>query len=327
MWHKSSIYLLHVIIGYFGCHGVHKTNLVLSGPKKSELKIGESSAFFTYVKSGFFKSNSQIVIPDDESTVEQLRIEKKFSSWSGQVVPNDTQEPIVNESQENYFRGVDFHGANSIPGSSMDRASSPQQPSDFSQQINSKPDESSQVHMHPPNGAPHDFSSFSGQYPYFVSGMMNQAIMSTTASMYQKGLHDLQSNTPSAFLHQKNHIPHFPHVPGVAPFPYYPVNVCLQPGQMPTTHPWPPPYVGPSTDGKLSKVDRREAALLKFRRKRKERCFDKKIRYVNRKRLAEKRPRVKGQFVRKMNGLNVDLNGQPTSTDFDDEEDEDEDED
>lgn len=42
----------------------------------------------------------------------------------------------------------------------------------------------------------------------------------------------------------------------------------------------------------------REAALLKFRLKRKDRCYDKKVRYQSRKRLAEQRPRVKGQFVR-----------------------------
>ncbi|GAV71381.1 Response_reg domain-containing protein/CCT domain-containing protein [Cephalotus follicularis] len=42
----------------------------------------------------------------------------------------------------------------------------------------------------------------------------------------------------------------------------------------------------------------REAALLKFRQKRKERCFEKKVRYQSRKKLAEQRPRVKGQFVR-----------------------------
>ncbi|KAI4980565.1 hypothetical protein ZWY2020_021050 [Hordeum vulgare] len=43
---------------------------------------------------------------------------------------------------------------------------------------------------------------------------------------------------------------------------------------------------------------RRAAALAKFRQKRKDRCFDKKVRYVNRKKLAETRPRVRGQFVR-----------------------------
>ncbi|XP_043716642.1 two-component response regulator-like PRR95 isoform X2 [Telopea speciosissima] len=42
----------------------------------------------------------------------------------------------------------------------------------------------------------------------------------------------------------------------------------------------------------------REAALTKFRLKRKDRCYEKKVRYQSRKRLAEQRPRVKGQFVR-----------------------------
>ncbi|GMJ00980.1 hypothetical protein HRI_003767200 [Hibiscus trionum] len=44
----------------------------------------------------------------------------------------------------------------------------------------------------------------------------------------------------------------------------------------------------------------REAALTKFRLKRKDRCFEKKVRYQSRKRLAEQRPRVKGQFVRQV---------------------------
>ncbi|KAF6150564.1 hypothetical protein GIB67_030365 [Kingdonia uniflora] len=42
----------------------------------------------------------------------------------------------------------------------------------------------------------------------------------------------------------------------------------------------------------------REAALNKFRQKRKERCFEKKVRYQSRKMLAEQRPRIRGQFVR-----------------------------
>ncbi|KAL5538107.1 hypothetical protein UlMin_045295 [Ulmus minor] len=44
----------------------------------------------------------------------------------------------------------------------------------------------------------------------------------------------------------------------------------------------------------------REAALTKFRMKRKDRCFEKKVRYESRKKLAEQRPRIKGQFVRQM---------------------------
>ncbi|ONK57508.1 uncharacterized protein A4U43_C09F1220 [Asparagus officinalis] len=51
---------------------------------------------------------------------------------------------------------------------------------------------------------------------------------------------------------------------------------------------------------KFSDCDRsrREAALMKFRLKRKDRCFEKKVRYYSRKKLAEQRPRIKGQFVR-----------------------------
>ncbi|GAB4856756.1 Two-component response regulator-like [Ancistrocladus abbreviatus] len=47
-----------------------------------------------------------------------------------------------------------------------------------------------------------------------------------------------------------------------------------------------------------SKLAQREAALTKFWQKRKERCFKRKVRYQSRKRLAEQRPRVRGQFVR-----------------------------
>ncbi|XP_062003182.1 two-component response regulator-like APRR7 isoform X1 [Rosa rugosa] len=47
-----------------------------------------------------------------------------------------------------------------------------------------------------------------------------------------------------------------------------------------------------------NKFSQREAALTKFRQKRNERCFRKKVRYQSRKRLAEQRPRVRGQFVR-----------------------------
>ncbi|XP_021762970.1 two-component response regulator-like APRR5 isoform X1 [Chenopodium quinoa] len=44
----------------------------------------------------------------------------------------------------------------------------------------------------------------------------------------------------------------------------------------------------------------RVAAINKFRLKRKERCYEKKVRYESRKKLAEQRPRIKGQFVRQV---------------------------
>ncbi|XP_073297702.1 two-component response regulator-like APRR5 [Primulina huaijiensis] len=53
-------------------------------------------------------------------------------------------------------------------------------------------------------------------------------------------------------------------------------------------------------EGSSHQTSQREAALKKFRLKRKERCFEKKVRYESRKKLAEQRPRVKGQFVRQV---------------------------
>ncbi|KAI3748375.1 hypothetical protein L6452_11403 [Arctium lappa] len=58
-----------------------------------------------------------------------------------------------------------------------------------------------------------------------------------------------------------------------------------------------------SGNGTRNRIDQhksaqREAALTKFRQKREVRCFQKKVRYQNRKKLAEQRPRVRGQFVK-----------------------------
>ncbi|XP_030544666.1 two-component response regulator-like PRR37 [Rhodamnia argentea] len=60
-----------------------------------------------------------------------------------------------------------------------------------------------------------------------------------------------------------------------------------------------------------SRNAQREAALNKFRQKRKERCFEKKVRYHSRKKLAEQRPRIRGQFVRQ--AVN-EIKGQETSS-------------
>ncbi|KAL6645773.1 hypothetical protein ACP70R_017381 [Stipagrostis hirtigluma subsp. patula] len=55
---------------------------------------------------------------------------------------------------------------------------------------------------------------------------------------------------------------------------------------------------GSGNDMYQNKFPQREAALNKFRLKRKDRDFSKKVRYQTRKKLAEQRPRVRGQFVR-----------------------------
>ncbi|CAH1428339.1 unnamed protein product [Lactuca virosa] len=224
----------------------HQQGEVMCGPKKSELKIGQSSAFLTYVKSSIFTKTAPVA----------SRIDKVSG---GEVDQNVRPCDGGNVSQIE-----DFHGSSVSP----DESSTP--PLEF-----------------PKAQIEEGYNRHSG-YPYYLHGAnaMNQVMMpppsSAEAAMY--------------------HVPHYHHhqMPGMTSYPYYPVNLCVQP----------PPGQG-QNEGKM---DRREAALVKFRQKRKERCYDKKIRYVNRKKLAERRPRVRGQFVRKVNGIDVDLNGHPTST-------------
>lgn len=246
---------------------------------------------------------------------------------SGQLAVNDAQIHENGEAWDSYSQGDDFRSSSSLPDSlSMERSCTPPVSRDF-QHRNFKEDNISHMLVHPRHDHQPDSSGLSPQnvYPYYMRGVVNQVVMPSSAQIYQKNLHELQSHANSGMLPQYSHLPHCnPHMNGMTSFPYYPVSICLQPGQMPNTHSWPSFGSSSSAEVKLNKLDRREAALIKFRQKRKERCFDKKIRYVNRKKLAERRPRVRGQFVRKINGITVDLNGQPTPTDYEDDEEEDE---
>uniref|UniRef100_A0A7S3UDP6 Uncharacterized protein n=1 Tax=Picocystis salinarum TaxID=88271 RepID=A0A7S3UDP6_9CHLO len=58
-------------------------------------------------------------------------------------------------------------------------------------------------------------------------------------------------------------------------------------------------HVPGSNISDIGKSRERAAAVDRFRQKRKERNFQKKVRYQSRKRLAEARPRIRGQFVKK----------------------------
>ncbi|KAI3673396.1 hypothetical protein L6452_39514 [Arctium lappa] len=322
----------------------HLRGEFISGPKKSELKIGQSSAFFTYVKSSMSTRTASRVSVSVCETAPPSRIHKESGVRAGDVdclATSLTDQNVlqqlriekhgVGKSQghyhtqalENLSRIDEGPSSNGFPDSlSLDESSTPPLPAEYSPQMNSKMDEFPNGQMQQLRNNSHpNVSGYNplSPYPYYLQGAINQGMMSSSSMVHN------HANT--AMLPQYNHGP--PHYPPhlITSFPYYSVNLCLQPGQMgPTVHPWSSYGSSSSNDGKLQTVDRREAALLKFRQKRKERCFDKKIRYVNRKKLAERRPRVRGQFVRKVNGINVDLNGLPTSTDFDDE-DEDEEED
>ncbi|CAN0896028.1 Two-component response regulator-like APRR1 [Linum grandiflorum] len=258
-----------------------------AGPNKRELKIGESSAFFTYVKSSPVKSVAHM-------KDKELRMEKEMQDCGQQAV-TDGRVQENREGWESYSQGDEFRSSSSIPDSlSLGRSCTPPGSGEYTE-FSFKEDNLPHMHREQRNEIQHHVSDSQPQngYSYYMHGVMNQVMM----------------------LPQHNHFPQ--HVPGLSPFPYYPVNMCLQPPRQ--------MHGFGAGEAETKKVDRREAALMKFRQKRKERCFDKKIRYVNRKKLAERRPRVRGQFIRKLKGVDVDLNGHPAATDYeDDEEDDDE---
>ncbi|XP_006354770.1 two-component response regulator-like APRR1 [Solanum tuberosum] len=294
-------------------------------PKKSELKIGESSAFFTYVKSSLPKSNGQSPTSIHGSVPQQLGIEEKTSLGGHEHIDTNIQ---VTGDVESHLQGDGYPKSNNIPKSlSIERSCTPPLSQEFPHHRISKMEEFSQVHMHLKNEAQHGVSSFHAQtpYPYYISGVMNQVMMPST-QIYHESLQHLHNHANSAMLPQYNYMPRYPHMHGISSYPFYPIGMCFQPGQLPEAHPWHSFGSSSSAEIKVSKVDLRETALMKFRQKRKERCFDKKIRYINRKQLAEQRPRLRGQFVRKANGVNVDVNGQPSSAGNDDVEEEEEEE-
>ncbi|XP_075490115.1 two-component response regulator-like APRR1 isoform X1 [Primulina tabacum] len=287
-------------------------------PKK-QLKIGESSAFFTYIKSTTPNSNTQgpPSVHDDEP--QHLKIVEHLSTVSDQV-GIEIQQQDNTKTLDNHSQGDEDHCSNSVYNSSSAERSCTPVSHDITLQRNSD-EHFSHSHVHSRNVKDATGRYTHIAYPYYIPGVMNQVTM-PPASMYHKHTLDVHNRSNPAILSPYNHIPQCPpHVQEMAPYPCYPFGICLQPGQMPvpSPHSWPSLKYSSVNEENSCKVDRREAALLKFRQKRKERCFDKKIRYVNRKKLAERRPRLRGQFVRKVNGIAVDLNGQPASTEEDEE--------
>ncbi|KAI4326614.1 hypothetical protein MLD38_031907 [Melastoma candidum] len=292
-------------------------------PKKSELKIGESSAFFSYVKTAIVKNASTAATQTIHSAAGNCKASNKDQAEHEQAA---CHSPVQEngDAWEKSSLGEDFPSGSSLPDSlSVERSCTPPASTDYSQPRNFR-DESSRM---PLRGEPRmDGSRTHGQsaFPFFISGSVNAAMMPSSSQLFPNNIQDMQNHVNSAMLPHYNHLSPCPsHVQGMTSFPYYPVGICLPHGQVGASQSWPSFGSNSVAEKQTENIDRREAALIKFRQKKKERCFDKKIRYINRKKLAERRPRVRGQFVRKANGVNVDLNCRLVSADDDEDEAED----
>ncbi|KAK4252477.1 hypothetical protein QN277_014471 [Acacia crassicarpa] len=296
-----------------------------SGPKKSGLRIGESSAFFSYVKTTMQKSNLQGIPQVQNNAATQLRMEDMHQTCPYGVHNLKTHgngEPSERPNKD------DLPSSISKPDSfSTDNSSAPPASMGSLNQKNFNQEHLPQDVTHVKNGTHISETQLPGtpsQHPhlYYISGFFNPPLMPSSAPLYPKNHQDPQNH--ASMIARYSDISHRPpDANGMTYFPYHPMTVCLQPGQMSSAHSRPSFGSSSSSKAKLNIVDRRAEALMRFRKKRKERCFDKKIRYVNRKQLAERRPRVRGQFVKKLNGVNVHLNGQPASIKYDEEEEDD----
>ena len=60
-------------------------------------------------------------------------------------------------------------------------------------------------------------------------------------------------------------------------------------------------------------AESREARLMRYREKRKNRRFEKTIRYASRKAYAEARPRIKGRFVKRVAAASSDTDAAATN--------------
>ncbi|THU54151.1 hypothetical protein C4D60_Mb10t22000 [Musa balbisiana] len=272
---------------------------IVSLPKKIEFKVGRSSAFLTYVNS-----NAPSKIP--HLAIDTNSAPSKSLNYEGSPLAGGNMEGYNNKLvQENYTSGNGSVTRENIYNT-KDLETLPECPLPYPSS-STEQNEGTDV-----SGVPPVFS-----FPFYYPGVVNQNIMSSPGQMFQGSLNDVQAHPTPAMLPQYAVVPYMPLMPS---FPCQPLGTNPQSSHMAAPSMWPSMTSSSTPEVKSGRTERRAAALVKFRQKRKERCFDKKIRYVKRKRLAEKRPRVRGQFVKQVD--NVDLSYDISSGDGDSEDDE-----
>ncbi|XP_068645020.1 two-component response regulator-like PRR1 isoform X2 [Aristolochia californica] len=309
-----------------------------SCPKKSELKVGESSAFFTYVKVNPTTRNKspRLGCPEDNmSQTEEAHEKERLPMMHRQVTGVDKCQDKESWEYNISKKGVRCNNAAEVH--SAENLCTPSVPLEGSFGWNISKEELHHTAQLQPGSELHQPDILGvpslPTMPFYLPPMMRQ-IMMPPSTQSQGSIHNVPKHAASASLSQYNgvQLPQCAHVHMnmMGSFPYYhPVNIAMQPGQMRAAPPLGHSAMAssPSTELKSDQVERRERALIKFRQKRKGRCFTKQIRYASRKQLAERRPRLRGQFVRQVaDGSILSLNGCSAADDDDSDTDEDVDE-
>lgn len=268
------------------------TGGMFSRPIKTNLRVGESSAFLAYVKSS--------TPTDSQLDSEQPRGCDRLDSMG---------------HQGNLSRAADRIDTNTSINIEDEKAfETPMQyPVVCYSSSNSHHERSNQV-QHDVSGAPPVY-----HFPFYYPGMIEHGMALPPVQNFQGNINSAQPHTPPTLLHQYNVYPQSHGVSMMPSFQYNHAGMSFhQSSHLSMQNVWSSVSSTPVTDETCSRSDRRAAALAKFRQKRKERCFDKKVRYVNRKKLAEIRPRVRGQFVRQAGNADIISTGDDISEDEDD---------
>ncbi|XP_020524633.1 two-component response regulator-like PRR1 isoform X2 [Amborella trichopoda] len=298
---------------------------VSSIPKKSELKVGKSSAFFTYVKSSTIMNKFSGVRSLGENSHKGSEEHPREQPVIGSLITvgrDADGSPSRDTRRKSYGKDVPS-GDKDFDVNIVQYSCGMSVPSKCTQEMKLNNEQIHDIKLCSGNSGQVGISGSSHSTPPLcMSGTVNHIVL-PSAQLFQGGVHDVRQHCSSGVLPPYNTYPHCRSMTMMSTCSFYPIGVHLQPVQMP----WPALTNNVTSEVKSVRVDKREAALIKFRQKRKDRCFDKKVRYVNRKRLAERRPRIRGQFVRQVNGMEVDTDRRPGAVNDSDEEDGDEDED
>eukprot|EP00249_Psilotum_nudum_P003920 c17426_g1_i1 orf=1240-2253(+) len=284
-----------------------------SAPRKSKLTFGKSSAFLAYTKvcnnvsTGSGNAHSTCVegildIPKERMVHEYSSILPQLPTDVGvSSSESNTGQPAVNwnatkasSRSENEPWDVDNNmNSSSIP------IPNPHEPGGKVSYRVQLP----QLHTREGRRRQQDIAAVSSLPAPFVTGGMMHQTGDSPASMPQStqfyyGLPQNDAIASTSSQPVLNTLPFGHTFPLNTSFSYFPLGLhAASPQFVPCTG-WPAMPAASIVEQKLGQAERRELAVNKFRLKRKDRCFEKKIRYVSRKKLADQRPRIKGQFVR-----------------------------
>lgn len=165
----------------------------------SELRIGESSAFFSYIKSTAKMSNSQGIAQVDNSAATHLRIE-------GMLQTHENGETYESPSQD------DVPSGGSLPDSLfIERSSTPPASMEILKQKHLKEEHLPHGVIHPRNGTHGSESEISSRptqhsYPYYIPGIVNHVLMPSSSQLYMKNLQDLQNHASTTMIAQYSNI-------------------------------------------------------------------------------------------------------------------------